>query len=177
MFDLMTLAYRSDLTRISTFLLAHDGSNRSFREIGVPEGHHSLSHHRDDDEKIRKLSIIDRFYSEQFCYFMTKLAEFKESDGSRLLDHCMIVYGSGISDGNRHRHVDLPVLLAGGKAHGLKTGRHHDFSGKMATLTPDEKEEINRSKKGMEFQCQTFTSDSFKDGRAPTDLATARDRR
>ena len=70
MFDLMTLAYRSDLTRISTFLLAHDGSNRSFREIGVPEGHHSLSHHRDDDEKIRKLSIIDRFYSEQFAYFM-----------------------------------------------------------------------------------------------------------
>ena len=69
MFDLMTLAYRSDLTRISTFLLAHDGSNRSFREIGVPEGHHSLSHHRDDDEKIRKLSRIDRFYSEQFCLF------------------------------------------------------------------------------------------------------------
>ena len=114
----------------------------------MPEGHHSLSHHRNDDEKIRKLSIIDRFYSEQFCYFMTKLAEFKESDGSRLLDHCMIVYGSGISDGNRHRHVDLPILLAGGKAHGLKTGRHHDFSGKMATLTPDEKEVINRSKEG-----------------------------
>ena len=148
MFDLMALAYRSDLTRISTFLLAHDGSNRSFREIGVPEGHHSLSHHRDDLVKMRKLSNIDRFYCEQFAYFMNKLAGFKESDGSRLLDHCMIVYGSGISDGNRHRHVDLPVLLAGGKAHGLKTGRHHDFSGKMATLTSTEKEEINRSKEG-----------------------------
>ena len=148
MFDLMALAYRSDLTRISTFLLAHDGSNRSFREIGVPEGHHSLSHHREDDEKIRKLSRIDRFYCEQFAYFMNKLAGFKERDGSRLLDHCMIVYGSGISDGNRHRHVDLPVLLAGGKAHGLKTGRHHDFSGQLATLAPEEKEEINRSKEG-----------------------------
>ena len=148
MFDLMALAYRSDLTRISTFLLAHDGSNRSFREIGVPEGHHSLSHHRDDPVKMRKLSNIDRFYCEQFAYFVTKLAGFKESDGSRLLDHCMVVYGSGISDGNRHRHVDLPVLLAGGKAHGLKTGRHHDFSGKMASLTPDEKEEIDRSKAG-----------------------------
>ena len=148
MFDLMALAYRSDITRISTFLLAHDGSNRSFREIGVPEGHHSLSHHRDDLEKMRKLSNIDRFYSEQFAYFINKLSSFKESDGSRLLDHCMILYGSGISDGNRHRHVDLPVLLAGGKAHGLKTGRHHDFSGKMASLSPGEKEEINRSKEG-----------------------------
>jgi len=148
MFDLMALAYRSDLTRISTFLLAHDGSNRSFRDIGVPDGHHSLSHHRDDLEKMRKLSSIDRFYCEQFAYFVTKLAGFKESDGSRLLDHCMVVYGSGISDGNRHRHVDLPVLLAGGKAHGLKTGRHHDFSGKMASLTPGEKEEIDRSKEG-----------------------------
>ena len=148
MFDLMALAYRSDLTRISTFLLAHDGSNRSFREIGVPEGHHSLSHHREDPVKMRKLSNIDRFYCEQFAYFVTKLAGFKESDGSRLLDHCMVVYGSGISDGNRHRHVDLPVLLAGGKAHGLKTGRHHDFSGKMASLTPGDKEEINRSKEG-----------------------------
>jgi len=148
MFDLMALAFRSDLTRISTFLLAHDGSNRSFREIGVPEGHHSLSHHRDDLVKMRKLSEIDRFYCEQFAYFMNKLAEFKESDGTRLLDHCMLVYGSGISDGNRHRHVDLPVLLAGGKAHGLKTGRHHDFSGAKASLTPSEKEDINRSKEG-----------------------------
>jgi len=149
MFDMMTLAFRADLTRISTFLLAHDGSNRSFREIGVPEGHHSLSHHRDDPVKIRKLSRIDRFYCEQFAYFLKRLSGFREKDGSRLLDHCMIVYGGGISDGNRHRHVDLPVLLAGGKAHGLKTGRHFDYSGKKTKFSPTEIEEIERTKDGF----------------------------
>ncbi|MFL2914265.1 MAG: DUF1552 domain-containing protein [Opitutales bacterium] len=128
MFDMMALAFQTDSTRISSFLLAHDGSNRSFSEVGVPEGHHSLSHHRDNDLKKTKLAKIDRFYVEQFSYFLEKLYQCKEKDGSRLLDHCMILYGGGISDGNRHRHVDLPVLLAGGKAHGLQTGRHHDFS-------------------------------------------------
>ena len=128
MFDMMALAYQTDTTRVSTFLLAHDGSNRSFNEVGVAEGHHSLSHHRDSNSKKEKLAKIDRFYVEQFSYFLEKLSNIKEHDGSPLLDHCMILYGGGISDGNRHRHVDLPVLLAGGKAHGLQTGRHHDFS-------------------------------------------------
>lgn len=124
MFDMKSLAYQSDSTRVSSFLLAHDGSNRSFRDIGVPEGHHSLSHHREDPEKIKKLAKIDHFYSEQFAYFLEKISNIREIDGSRLIDHCMIVLGSGISDGNRHRHSDLPVLLAGGQAHGLTTGRH-----------------------------------------------------
>jgi hypothetical protein len=128
MFDMMALAYQSDSTRISSFLMAHDGSNRSFRDIGVPDGHHSLSHHRNDPDKIKKLARIDQFYSEQFAYFLGKLASIREMDGSRLIDHCMILLGSGISDGNSHRHSDLPVLLAGGKSHGLQTGRHHDFS-------------------------------------------------
>ena len=128
MFDMMALAYQSDSTRISSFLMAHDGSNRSFRDIGVPDGHHSLSHHRNDPDKIKKLARIDQFYSEQFAYFLGKLASIREMDGSRLIDHCMIVLGSGISDGNLHRHSDLPVILAGGKSHGLRTGRHHDFS-------------------------------------------------
>ncbi|MEC8244525.1 MAG: DUF1552 domain-containing protein [Verrucomicrobiota bacterium] len=127
MFDMMVLAFQSDTTRISSFLLAHDGSNRSFRDIGVPEGHHALSHHKNDPEKINKLAKIDYFYSEQFAYLMDKLSNTKEVDGSRLIDHCMIVFGGGISDGNRHRHSDLPVLLAGGSSHGLKTGRHVDF--------------------------------------------------
>lgn len=127
MFDMMALAFQSDSTRISSFLLAHDGSERSFRDIGVPEGHHSLSHHRNDPEKIKKLARIDQFYSEQFAYFLEKLAKTKEIDGSRLIDHCMIIFGGGISDGNRHRHSDLPVLLAGGKSHGLSTGRHIDY--------------------------------------------------
>jgi hypothetical protein len=129
MFDMMVLAFQSDSTRISSFLLAHDGSNRSFRDIGVPEGHHSLSHHKNDPEKIKKLAKIDHFYSEQFAYFIDKLSTTQEIDGSRLLDHCMIVFGGGISDGNRHRHSDLPVLLAGGSSRGITTGRHVDFQG------------------------------------------------
>ena len=129
MFDMMVLAFQSDSTRISSFLLAHDGSNRSFRDIGVPEGHHSLSHHKNDPEKIKKLAKIDQFYSEQFAHFLHKLSTTKEVDGTRLLDHCMIVFGGGISDGNRHRHSDLPVLLAGGQAHGLTNGRHIDYGG------------------------------------------------
>ena len=129
MFDMMVLAFQSDSTRISSFLLAHDGSNRSFRDIGVPEGHHSLSHHKNDPEKIKKLAKIDHFYSEQFAYFIDKLSTTQEIDGSRLLDHCMIVFGGGISDGNRHRHSNLPVLLAGGSSHGLTTGRHVDYEG------------------------------------------------
>ena len=129
MFDMMVLAFQSDSTRISSFLLAHDGSNRSFRDIGVPEGHHSLSHHKNDPEKIKKLAKIDQFYSEQFAYFIDKLSTTQEIDGSRLIDHCMIVFGGGISDGNRHRHSDLPVLLAGGSSHGLTTGRHVDYEG------------------------------------------------
>ena len=129
MFDMMVLAFQSDSTRISSFLLAHDGSNRSFRDIGVPEGHHSLSHHKNDPEKIKKLAKIDQFYSEQFAHFLHKLSTTKEVDGSRLLDHCMIVFGGGISDGNRHRHSDLPVLLAGGRVHGLTNGRHIDYGG------------------------------------------------
>lgn len=129
MFDMMVLAFQSDSTRISSFLLAHDGSNRSFRDIGVPEGHHSLSHHKNDPDKIKKLAKIDHFYSEQFAYFIDKLSTTQEIDGSRLIDHCMIVFGGGISDGNRHRHSDLPVLLAGGSSHGLTTGRHVDYEG------------------------------------------------
>ncbi|MFP6900987.1 MAG: DUF1552 domain-containing protein [Opitutales bacterium] len=129
MFDLMALAFQTDTTRISTFLLAHDGSNRSFKDIGVAEGHHTISHHRNDQKKIAKLAKIDRFYVQQFAYFLNKLKKAREADGSSLLDHCMIVYGSGISDGNRHSHEDLPVLLAGGSAAGLKVGRHKRFDG------------------------------------------------
>jgi hypothetical protein len=129
MFDLMALAFQTDVTRISTFLLAHDGSNRSFKDIGVAEGHHSISHHRNDENKIAKLAKIDRFYVQQFAYFLKKLQHLQEADGSSLLDHCMVVYGSGISDGNRHNHEDLPVLLAGGSAAGLKVGRHKRFDG------------------------------------------------
>jgi hypothetical protein len=123
MFDLQVLAFQTDTTRISTFLLAHDGSNRSFPEIGVPDAHHGISHHQRDASKLEKIAKIDTYYSEQFAYFLQKLKSIKEGDGT-LLDNCMIVFGGGISDPDRHNHDDLPVILAGGGGGTLKKGRH-----------------------------------------------------
>ena len=126
MFNLMTLALQTDITRIGTFMLAREGSNRAYREIGVPEGHHGLSHHRNDPVLMDKVAKINRYHMEQFAYFLRKLKSTRDGDGS-LLDHTMIVYGSGISDGNRHNHDDLPVLLAGG-SRVFRTGRHVKFT-------------------------------------------------
>ncbi len=123
MADLLTLAFQSDLTRVATFVFANDGSNRSYRSIGVPDGHHDLSHHGGDEAKLDKIRKINRFHVTQLAYLLQKLKSIPEGDGS-VLDHSMIVYGSGISDGNAHSHGDLPILLAG-KANGtVKTGRH-----------------------------------------------------
>ena len=123
MSDLLVLAFQADLTRIATFVFANDGSNRSYGAIGVPEGHHDLSHHGKDARKNEKIREINRFHVEQFAYLLDKLKAVPEGDGT-LLDHCMIVYGSGISDGNAHNHDDLPILLAGKGNGTLKTGRH-----------------------------------------------------
>ncbi len=123
MYDLMTLAFQTDTTRISTFLLAHDGSNRAFPEIGVPDQHHGISHHQNDPDKLEKIAKIDEWYNRQFAYFVEKLKSVKEGNGT-LLDHCMVVYGGGISDPDLHSHGDLPVLLAGGGNGNLKPGRH-----------------------------------------------------
>ena len=131
-YDLMAMAFQTDTTRIATFLVAHDGSNRSFTDIDVPEGHHYLSHHRDDKAKIEKLARIDKFYVEQFAYFLKKLKDLKEDDSS-LLDRSMIVFGGGHSDGNRHDHVNLPVILAGRGGGKLQTGRHVNHGGKPMT--------------------------------------------
>lgn len=123
MYDLLALAFRADLTRVSTHMLANEGSNRTYPSIGVRGGHHSLSHHGGDKAKIEAIRKINRFHTEQLAYFLGKLAAIPEGEG-RLLDHCTIVYGSGISDGNRHNHDDLPVLIAGRGGGGLMTGRH-----------------------------------------------------
>ena len=112
MFDLLTLAFQTDTTRLCTFMLAHDGSNRSFPQLGVPDAHHYLSHHESNAEKLDKIARIDRFYMRQFGYFLDKLKNTKEGDGN-LLDNSMIVFGGGIGDGNRHNHDNLPILLAG----------------------------------------------------------------
>ncbi|MBV9470869.1 MAG: DUF1552 domain-containing protein [Abitibacteriaceae bacterium] len=123
MCDMLVLALQSDLTRISTFMLANDGSNRSYRNIGIAEGHHELSHHQGNKEKQDKIRQINRFHVTQLAYLLEKMKSIKEGDGT-LLDNSMLVYGAGISDGDRHNHNDLPILLAGGGAGTLKPGRH-----------------------------------------------------
>ena len=123
MLDLMVLAFRGDVTRISTFMYANEGSNKSYSFIDVPEGHHDLSHHGNDKAKHEKIKKINRFHMEQFAYLLGKLKAIPEGSGS-LLDNTMIVYGSGIGDGNRHNHNDLPILVAGKGGGTLKPGRH-----------------------------------------------------
>ena len=107
----------------ATFVFANDGSNRSYPAIGVPDGHHDLSHHGGDAAKQARIRTINRFHVAQLAYFLRKLKATPDGEGS-LLDHSMIVYGSGISDGNLHRHDDLPILLAGKGAGTIKSGRH-----------------------------------------------------
>ncbi len=123
MFDMMALAFQTDSTRIATFMVAHDGSNRSYPQINVSEGHHTLSHHQGDQDKLQKIARINRFHCTQFAYFLNRMRSIREGEGS-LLDNSMIVYGSGISDGNRHNNEDLPILLAGGGG-GTVTGGVH----------------------------------------------------
>lgn len=121
--DLLALAFQGDLTRVSTFVFANEGSNRSYRPIGVPEGHHDLSHHGRDPAKLEKIRQINRFHVEQLAYFLGKLKAIPEGEGT-LLDNCMILYGSGNGDGNRHNHDNLPILLAGKGGGTVRSGRH-----------------------------------------------------
>jgi hypothetical protein len=129
MYEMMALAFQTDSTRIATFLLASEGSNRSFHEIGIPEGHHGLTHHQNNKDMIDKVAEIDLFYVKQFAKFLEKLEQTKDVDGQSLLHNSMIVYGSGNSDGNRHTHVNLPVILAGGGGGTLTPGRFAKFGG------------------------------------------------
>lgn len=121
--DLLTLAFQTDSTRVSTFVFANEGSNRAYPTIGAAEGHHSLSHHENNPAKQAKISQINTHHTTQLAYILNKLKESREGDGS-LLDNCMIAYGSGNSDGNRHNHDDLPILLAGKGGGSIRTGRH-----------------------------------------------------
>jgi hypothetical protein len=124
MYDMMVIAYQTDATRVASFLLAHDGSNRSFPEVGVDDGHHNLSHHGNDQEKLAKIAKIDRFYAEQFAYFLRKLKATQDANGESILQNATIIYGGGIEDPNRHRHDNLPIILAGHGGGKLTTGRH-----------------------------------------------------
>ena len=121
--DLVVLAFQTDTTRISTLVFANDGSNRSYPFIGVRDGHHSISHHGNNPEKLAKIQDINKFHTTHLAYFLERLKSVKEGDGT-LLDHSMIVYGSCIGDGDRHNHDDLPVLLAGRGCGTIRPGRH-----------------------------------------------------
>ncbi len=126
MYDLMLVAFQTDSTRISTMMLANSGSNRSYKEIGVKEGHHQISHHQNDAGMISSLQKIDQYMIEQFAYFLKRLKETKEGD-SNLLANSMILYGAAIADPNKHAHHDLPILVAGGGRGTITTGRHLQY--------------------------------------------------
>jgi hypothetical protein len=126
MADLMALAFQADVTRVATFVVANEGSNKPYAFIGVPEGHHDLSHHGGNKEKTSKIAKINTFHVKQFAHLIGRLKAVKEGDGT-LLDHCMIAYGSANSDGNAHNHDNLPILLAGKGGGTIKSGRHVKF--------------------------------------------------
>lgn len=126
MADLLVLAFQADLSRVVTLPLANDGSNRPYPMLGVPEGHHEISHHQNDKKKQEKIQKINRFHIEQLAYMLNKLKSVKEGDKT-LLDQAMVVYGSGIGDGNRHNHDELPILMAGHGGGKVKCGRHLRF--------------------------------------------------
>ena len=130
MFDMMVLAFQTDSTRIATFLLANEGSNRTFPEIGISEGHHNLSHHFGKKEMMEKIGSIDLWYIQQFAKFVEKLDSIKDIDGHSILHNSMIVYGSGNSDGNRHTHSNLPIILAGSGGGSLTPGRYTKLKSK-----------------------------------------------
>lgn len=124
MLDLMRLAFQTDSTRIGTLLMAYDGSNRTFPQLGFTEGHHYLTHNQRVPELAKKVAAIDRFYVERFAKFLQRMESTQDVDGNSMLHNSMIVYGGAIADGNRHTHSNLPVVLAGAGGGRLATGRY-----------------------------------------------------
>ena len=123
MSDLMVIAFQTDMTRVVSFMMAREGSNRSYRSIGISDGHHSVTHHQNDPEKIAKTMKIDELHVRSLAYLLGRMQATPDGDGT-LLDHSMILYGSSIGDGNVHTHHDLPLVLVGGGAGQVKGGRH-----------------------------------------------------
>jgi hypothetical protein len=135
MFDLQTLAFQSDLTRVISFMLSKEQSARPYPQIGVPEAHHPLSHHNNVPELVAQMSKINRYHAQLFSQYLAKLRATPDGDGS-LLDHMTILYGSGISNSTKHSGDNLPLLVVGGGAGRLKSGRHLKYTGNppMANL-------------------------------------------
>ena len=128
MFDLQVLGYQSDLTRVVTFMMGRELNSRTYPELGIAEAHHPLSHHAGDPDKLSKLAKINTLHTSLFAYYLEKLRSTPDGDGS-LLDQVIILYGSGLSDGNQHSPRSLPIILLGGGAGTLRGGRHVRFSG------------------------------------------------
>jgi hypothetical protein len=126
MFDLQIMAYRADLTRVASMILARELSGRTYPMIGIPGQHHLISHHRDDKELMSQKARIDTYHVQMLAYLLEQMAATPDGDGS-LLDHSLIMYGSGMGNGNLHRHTDLPVLLAGKLGGKYQTGYHYDY--------------------------------------------------
>jgi hypothetical protein len=124
MFDMLHLAFQTDSTRVATLLLAREGSNRPFNDIGISSGHHDLSHHKNTPDIIAKVQLIDKWYVTRLAAFLEKMQSTPDVDGRSLLDHSMILYGSGNADGNRHTHVNLPIVVAGAGGGAFRPGRY-----------------------------------------------------
>ncbi len=124
MFDMLLLAFQTDSTRVATLLMAREGSNRPFTDIGIPSGHHDLTHHKNSAEIIEKVQEIDRWYVTRLARFLEKMDQAQDADGQSMLQNSMILYGSGNADGNRHTHDNLPILLAGAGGGAFQTGRY-----------------------------------------------------
>jgi hypothetical protein len=127
MLDMQVIAWQTDMTRVASFMLGRDGSNRAYREIGISDGHHSISHHQSDPEKIDKLIKIDELHVAMFAYLLEKLRSTPDGDGT-LLDHSLVLFGSSISESNIHTHDDLPIVLAGTANGRVKGNRHLVYS-------------------------------------------------
>jgi hypothetical protein len=133
MYELLALAFQADLTRVSTLMVGRESSIRSYDQIAIPESHHQLSHHRNDPANLAKLTRIQTYHLGFFARFVARLRAARDGDGS-LLDRCLLVYGAGIADSNRHTHERLPVLVVGRGNGSLRTGRHVDL-GRDTPLT------------------------------------------
>jgi hypothetical protein len=123
MMDMIVVAYQTDLTRVITYMVGQGGSNRPYPAIGIPDGHHSLSHHKNDPEIMAKVAKIDAYLVHHFTYLLERMKNTPDGDGS-LLDHSLILYGSSLGDGNIHEHHNLPIMIAGSGSGQMKTGRH-----------------------------------------------------
>jgi hypothetical protein len=123
MFDLQTLAFQADVTRVSSFMMARENINRSYNEIGLPEAHHAMSHHSNNPEKMKAYAKLNAYHVDTFAYFVKKLQAIPDGDGT-LLDHSVILYGGGMSDGNVHNNYDVPVVVVGGRDQQMKGNRH-----------------------------------------------------